>query len=129
MANNFLEKITGFMTTEDGDELELNNEPTEEAVEYDTTKTKVAKASTNVSIVLFEPREFDEAEEIANHIKARRACTINLHRMPNEYRQRLIDFLTGVIFAVDGSINRVGADVILCSPKTMQVGGEITLSE
>ena len=48
--------------------------------------------------------------------------------MPSEYRQRIIDFLTGVIYALDGSINKVGDNVILISPKTMPVGGEINLN-
>ena len=73
--------------------------------------------------------QYEEAQEIASHIKQKRACAINLHRMPNEYRQRIIDFLSGVIFALEGSINKVGDNVILCSPKTMPVGGEISLND
>ena len=80
------------------------------------------------NIVLFEPRNFDEAEEIGMHIKSKRACCINLHRMPSEYRQRIIDFLSGVVYGVDGSIKKVGENVILCSPKNLLVGGDIHLN-
>ena len=37
--------------------------------------------------------------------------------MPSEYRQRIIDFLSGVVYGVDGSIKRIGENVILCSPR------------
>ena len=49
--------------------------------------------------------------------------------MPADYRQRLIDFLSGVVYAIDGTINKVGDNVILCSPKSMPVGGQISLTE
>ena len=76
-------------------------------------------------MVLFEPRSFDEAEEVARHLKGQRAAVVNLHRLPREYSQRSIDFLTGVIFALDGSIQKIGHNVILCTPKTIGVAGEI----
>ena len=87
-----------------------------------------SRITANANIVLFEPRTFEEAEEIGRHLKLKRACAVNLHRMPSEYRQRIIDFLSGVIYGVDGSIRKIGENVILCAPKTMPVGGEINLS-
>lgn len=123
------DKIKNFIAPEeDENELELSSEEAEALSQYEQPKVQGAtKVASNANIVLFEPRHFDEAQEIANHLKAKRACAINLHRMPNEYRQRIIDFLTGVIFALDGTINKVGDNVILISPKTMPVGGEINL--
>lgn len=101
-------------------------EEDEEEVEVPSTDIEpITKNSAN--IVLFEPCNFDEAEEIGKHIKSKRACCINLHKMPLEYRQRIIDFLSGVIYGVDGSIRKVGEGVILCSPKNLTVAGEIDL--
>lgn len=121
-------RIRDFVAPEEAEEeLELTREEAKSLSEYEQPQVKGAsKIVANADIVLFEPRVFDEAEEIANHLKAKKACAINLHRMPSEYRQRLIDFLTGVIHALDGTINKVGGDVILCSPKTINVAGEIT---
>ena len=122
----FGEKIKNFIAPEEEDEeLELTQEEAEAVSPYEESRTAIT-ADTN--IVLFEPRNFDEAEEIGHHIKNRRACCVNLHRMPSEYRQRIIDFLSGVVYGVDGSIKKVGDNVILCSPKNLQVGGEINLS-
>ena len=96
---------------------------------YEQPKVKGAShIAANANIVLFEPRTFEEAEEIGLHLKQKKACAVNLHRMPHEYRQRIIDFLSGVIYGVDGSIKKIGENVILCAPRTMPVGGEITLS-
>lgn len=121
----FGDKIKNFIAPEEEDEeLELTQEEAQAVSPYEESRTAIT-ADTN--IVLFEPRNFDEAEEIGHHIKNRRACCVNLHRMPSEYRQRIIDFLSGVVYGVDGSIKKVGDNVILCSPKNLQVGGEINL--
>ena len=78
-------------------------------------------------MVLFEPRSFEEAEEIASHLKQRRAAVVNLHRLSRDYAQRTIDFLAGSVFALDGKIQKIGQNVILCSPRSIGVDGEISL--
>lgn len=124
------DKIKEFIApVEDEEELELSSEEASVLSAYEKPKNDGAsKIADSANIVLFEPRNFDEAEEIGRHIKNKRACCVNLHRMPLEYRQRIIDFLSGVIFGVDGSIKKIGENVILCSPKNLQVGGSIDLN-
>lgn len=105
--------------------IEVTKQEAEALSPYEKTASDI---DTNTNIVLFEPRNFDEAEEIGMHIKLKRACCVNLHRMPSEYRQRIIDFLSGVVYGVDGSIKKIGDNVFLCSPKNLQVGGTISLN-
>lgn len=122
------DKLKDFIAPEVEDELELSKEEASTLSTYEQAQNSSASnISANTKIVLFEPRNFDEAEEIGHHLKKNRACCVNLHRMPNEYRQRVIDFLSGVIFGVDGSIKKIGENVILCSPNNLQVGGDINL--
>lgn len=128
-----MDKINNFIAPEeDGDEEQIELSP-EEADAVSPYEKGTLESSSNITaatnIVLFEPRNFDEAEEIGYHIKSRRACCVNLHRMPSEYRQRIIDFLSGVVYGVDGSIKKIGDNVILCSPKNLQVGGDINLND
>ena len=125
----FGDKIKEFIApSEPEDELELNEEEAKALSQYEKPQVEGASnIAANANIVLFEPRNFDEAEEIGYHIKMKRACCVNLHRMPSEYRQRIIDFLSGVVFGVDGSIKKIGENVILCSPKNLQVGGTINV--
>ena len=127
----FGDKLKEFIAPEEDDEeqLELTKEEAEAVSPYEkSTLSGSSNITANTNIVLFEPRNFDEAEEIGHHIKSKRACCVNLHRMPSEYRQRIIDFLSGVVYGVDGSIKKVGENVILCSPKNLQVGGDINLN-
>lgn len=122
------EKFKNIFTTVDEDEvIELTEEEARALSEYEQPKTKGVKVATDTRMVLFEPRSFDEAEEIARHLKERRAAVVNLHRLQRDYAQRCIDFLTGVVFALDGTIQKIGHNVILCTPKTIGVHGEINL--
>jgi cell division inhibitor SepF len=134
------EKLKNFIAPVDDDDEdeEYEEEETERTVQvqqpvqkpvstYESQKTNVNRIPTDAQMVLFEPRSFEEAEEIARHLKQRRACVINLHRLQREYAQRTIDFLTGVVFALDGTIQKIGHNVILCAPKSVSVDGVISL--
>lgn len=124
------DKIKDFIAPEEEEEIEYSRSEEVSALsEYETSHIGNSDGITeNTSIALFEPRNFDEAEEIGRHIKNHRACCVNLHRMPGEYHQRIIDFLAGVVYGLDGSIKRIGDGVILCSPANLRVGGDINLT-
>ncbi len=123
------EKIKEFIAPMDEDDvLELEEEEASAISEYESPKSKVmSNMSQNTKMVLFEPRSFDEAEEVARRLKEHRAAVVNLHKLQRDYAQRTIDFLTGVVFALDGSIQKIGHNVILCAPKSIGVDGQIVL--
>lgn len=134
------EKLKNFIAPVDEDDDEEYEEEEEEVKvpvqqqpvtkpvsTYESQKTTVNRIPTDAQMVLFEPRSFEEAEEIARHLKQRRACVVNLHRLQREYAQRTIDFLTGVVFALDGTIQKIGHNVILCTPRSIGVDGVISL--
>ena len=125
MAKLF-DKVKEFMLPTEENELELSEEEASTLSSYEQAKNSgVSNITADTDIVLLEPRVFEEANEIALHIKASRACCINLHHLDIQYRQRVIDFLSGVVFGVDGTIKKIGDTVYLCSPKNLQVGGNI----
>lgn len=125
MAKLF-DKVKEFILPTEENELELSEEEASTLSSYEQAKDSgVSNITADTDIVLLEPRMFEEANEIALHIKANRACCINLHHLDIQYRQRVIDFLSGVVFGVDGTIKKIGDTVYLCSPKNLQVGGNI----
>lgn len=112
---------------DEDDVLEVEQEETPSISEYEKPKSKVNHLPNDTKMVLFEPRSFDESEEIAKRLKENKAAVVNLHKLQRDYAQRTIDFLTGVIFALDGSIQKIGHNVILCTPRSVAVHGEISL--
>ena len=123
------QKIKEFIAPIDEDDvLELDEDEARAISEYEAPKSKVVnRVPSSTKMVLFEPRSFDEAEEVATRLKENRAVVVNLHKLQRDYAQRTIDFLTGVVFALDGSIQKIGHNVILCAPQNVGVQGAISL--
>lgn len=74
----------------------------------------------NVSskVCLFEPRVFSDTQDIADELKNRRATLVNLQRIDKISAKRIIDFLSGTVYAIGGDIQRIGQD-IFCVHLTM----------
>ncbi|TWL10835.1 Cell division protein SepF [Bacillus paralicheniformis] len=69
---------------------------------------------------------YAEAQEIADHIKNRRAVVVNLQRIQHDQAKRIVDFLSGTVYALGGDIQRIGADIFLCTPENVDVSGTIS---
>ena len=87
---------------------------------------QAATSSKNSKVVLVEPRVYAEAQDIAENLKNKRATIVNLQRIDREQGVRIIDFLSGTVYALGGDIQRVGTDIFLCTPDNVEVSGEIT---
>jgi cell division inhibitor SepF len=99
------------------------------------TRSKSTKTQNVVSlqsiqqsakVILCEPRKYDEAQEIADHLKNRKAIVVNLQRMATEQALRVIDFLSGTVYAIGGDIQKLGPNIFLCTPDNMDVSGSIS---
>ena len=138
------QKVKKWFFEEEDDEddvyedVQIDNE--EEAVKSTSmfekaksTKTsdavKALSANKDSHLVLFEPRAYSETQEIAIYLKQKRAAVVNLHRLQKEQSKRVVDFLSGVIFAIEGDIQRIGPRIFLCTPKNIGVSGTIDLDE
>ncbi|WP_415425652.1 cell division protein SepF [Staphylococcus borealis] len=75
---------------------------------------------------LFEPRVFSDTQDIADELKNRRATLVNLQRIDKISAKRIIDFLSGTVYAIGGDIQRIGTDIFLCTPDNVEVAGSIT---
>ena len=87
---------------------------------------QLAASSKSSKVVLVEPRVYAEAQDIAEHLNSKRATIVNLQRIDREQGIRIIDFLSGTIYALGGDIQRVGKDIFLCTPDNVEVSGEIS---
>ena len=83
----------------------------------------------NSKVCLFEPYVFAETQDIADELKNEQTALVNLTRLDRDAKKRIIDFLSGTVYALDGDIKRVGTDIFLCTPNSVGVEGEISDSE
>ncbi|UDI78496.1 cell division protein SepF [Staphylococcus taiwanensis] len=107
----------------------MNNTPSKSNTKNVVTMNQSSQGySTYESskMCLFEPRVFSDTQDIADELKNRRATLVNLQRIDKVSAKRIIDFLSGTVYAIGGDIQRVGSDIFLCTPDNVEVAGSIT---
>ena len=77
-------------------------------------------------VILIEPRVYAEAQDISEHLKNKRAVVVNLQRIERDQGIRIVDFLSGTVYALSGDIQRIGTDIFLCTPENVEVAGAIS---
>ena len=87
---------------------------------------QTANSLKNSKVVIVEPRVYAEAQDISEHLKNKRAIIVNLQRIDRDAGIRIIDFLSGTVYALGGDIQRIGTDIFLCTPENIEVSGEIS---
>ncbi|KRK98300.1 cell division protein [Secundilactobacillus odoratitofui DSM 19909 = JCM 15043] len=99
-------------------------------VHHDSNKVvslNAPRPSVN-KIALFEPRLYADVQEIASQLLNQQAVIVNFARIDDATGRRIVDFLTGTVFAIDGDIERVGDAIFLCTPKNFEVSGDLSAS-
>lgn len=81
---------------------------------------------TGNKMILLEPRAYSEARQIADHLKNRNSVVVNLKRVTSDQAKRIFDFLSGVIYAIGGSMQKIGVGIYLVAPKNVNIQGKIT---
>lgn len=95
----------------------------EEEVE-ETTKTSPTSGSGKM--ILLEPRAFSESQQIADHLKKGNTVVVNMKRVTPDQAKRIVDFLSGTVYALGGDLQKIGGGIFLCTPKDVDVEGAIT---
>ena len=99
---------------------------------YENSKESKGKSkdsdidSSGGKMILLEPRAYSESQQIADHLKKRNSVVVNLKRVTSDQAKRIIDFLSGCIYAIGGTMQKVGVGIYLCAPKNVDVQGKIS---
>ena len=80
-----------------------------------------AIASYKMKVIVIEPKSFDDAQEVANCLREKRPVVINFDKTDAEAAKRIIDFISGTTYALNGEIKKVGRNVFLCAPSNVNV--------
>lgn len=108
----------------------LVDEEYEDDEEVEETKTKVKESSNNSTnggkMILLEPRAYSESQQIADHLKKKNTVVVNMKRVTPDQAKRIVDFLSGTVYALGGDLQKIGGGIFLCTPKNVNVEGAIT---
>ncbi|HEV2878500.1 MAG TPA: cell division protein SepF [Candidatus Eremiobacteraceae bacterium] len=111
-------KMKDFLAGNDADDDydDLGDEPRKNVVLFPDSKTGRCRG-----VSIFHPRRFDEVTEIADNLRAARHIVVNLVGADRALSQRIVDFLSGVVYTVDGKMQRLGEGIYLFVPANVPV--------
>jgi cell division inhibitor SepF len=137
MANLF-DKVLNFVGWETEEGYEDEYEPMEQA-EEDMEQTRFSFNSNNrkkqskvvnihtssqFKVVVIQPQNFDEAQNICDHLKDKKPVIVNLELLEKDPAQRVVDFFCGAVYALDGSIYKISGSIFLITPHNVDVLGD-----
>jgi cell division inhibitor SepF len=137
MANLF-DKVLNFVGWETEEGYEDEYEPTEQ-MEEDMEQTRFSFNSNNrkkqskvvnihtssqFKVVVIQPQNFDEAQNICDHLKDKKPVIVNLELLEKDPAQRVVDFFCGAVYALDGSIYKISGSIFLITPHNVDVLGD-----
>ena len=93
---------------------------------YDIKAEDSYKEEGGAKMILLEPRAYSEAQQIADHLKKRNTVVVNLKRVTSDQAKRIMDFLSGTIYAIKGNIQKIDRRIFLCTPNNINIQGKIT---
>src|SRR5699024_5730050 len=112
---------------------------TEEEFEYIEKYDEETSANKNKNVVnlsaiqqpvtkvmLCETKSYNEVQEVADNLLNKRAVVINLQKVEQVQAKRIVDFLSGTVYAIKGDIQKLGMSTFLCTPENIDVSGTIS---
>lgn len=134
MKAGMMGKFLNFVGLEEVEEDEYETEVEEAVRPVSDWEDEVPKrkrggvvslpTSRNMRVVVMHPRTLEEGQAIADQVKGRRPVIVNLDLAEERAGQRLLNFLSGVAYALDGGLRKVGDNIFLITPSNVDVATE-----
>ena len=80
--------------------------------------------TTQLKVVVVQPECFEDSKEIADHLKTKKPIVVNLEKIDSDVAKRIINFLSGAVYALDGNIQKISSGIFLIVPYNMGIMGD-----
>jgi len=124
-----INKMLNFVGLEGSEEVVeddemLNVEPEVHQGYNKRSKIVNIHTTTQLKVVVMQPESFEEAKDIADHLKSKKPVVINLEDVEKDVARRIVDFLSGAVYALDGNIQKISAGIFLVAPYNVDIMGD-----
>lgn len=122
-----LKEERDYETEEEEESFDMSHERNESArnvVDFQSAASARENSTvTNMKmkVIVIEPRSFDDAQQVANNLREKKPVVINFEKTEDDDAKRIIDFISGTTYALNGEIKKVGNKVFLCAPSNVNV--------
>lgn len=136
MGNNFVNKMWKILGVENEDEYDMDEFDSNESPIDDrefTVNTGNGKKNKvvgmpgvqQVKVIISQPNSFEQSEEICEHLKEKKSIIVNLEYVNKDVARRIIDFISGAVYALDGNIQKISNSIFLVAPYNYEITNEI----
>lgn len=89
-------------------------------------KSKLVNINTSIQmkVAVILPESYDDAQEICDNVKENRAVVVNLENVEYETSQRIVDFLSGACYSLDGCIQKISNKIFIIAPENVDITGD-----
>ncbi len=143
MAGALMDKVWGLfgMDTQEDEDYEEENvydyddeeEEVEEKKQLFGRKNKVVpmpQANTNaIKMVISQPTTFEQSDEICSFLKEKKSVIVNLEYVNKDVARRIVDFISGGVYALDGYIQKISNSIFLVAPSNYEITNEMAREE
>ena len=131
------ERENNFDENTEEEEVNYYEEPEEEEIEdrkifgnIGRKNKVVSMAQTQqIKMVISQPTTFEQSEEICNFLKEKKSVIVNLEYVNKDVARRIVDFISGGVFALDGHIQKVSNSIFLIAPFNYEITNEMAREE
>jgi cell division inhibitor SepF len=131
--SKLLDKVMSLMGLEeeeyDTEEEEILEQPEEPYLKRERDNLRNQNKIVNIhsaghfKVVIIQPETFEQAREITEHLKGRKPVIANVEGLEKNQAQRIVDFLSGSVYALNGNIQRVSHGIFLIAPQNVDILG------
>lgn len=137
MGNNFVNKMWKILGVENEDEYDVDEfdslDTSTEDREFGVNTTSNNKKNKvvgmpgvqQVKVIISQPNSFEQSEEICEHLKEKKSIIVNLEYVNKDAARRIIDFISGAVYALDGNIQKISNSIFLVAPYNYEITNEI----
>ena len=112
-------------TTNSEPSFDFDQPPVTPAPSSKKPKVVNIAATTQLKVVVISIEQFDEAREVADHLRSKKPVVVNLEKLEREVGRRVIDFISGSVYSLGGSIQKVSGGIFLIAPYNVDIMSDV----
>lgn len=137
MGNKFMNKVWGLLGVESDEDYEyedydgVSNNVAEDKT-FSTAQTTNKKNKVvgmpgmqQVKVIISQPSTFEQSEEICEHLKEKKSIIVNLEYVNKDVARRIVDFISGAVYGLDGNIQKISNSIFLVAPFNYEITNEV----